>query len=148
MLTTSVANQSVTFEIPGEAVPWRVPKQDHRYAKIVTFTDDELREFKGRVTTLARRAMKDARLKPFDGAVLLYVRVIRDIPASFSAKRRQQAINGEIWPLRRPDLSNLIKGVEDGMNGEVYTDDARICGSMTFKVYGEVPRTIISVQTL
>ena len=137
---------SVTFEIPGEAVPWRVPLRNQRQQH--SFTNPELREFKGRVTMLARRAMKDAQLKPFDGAVLLYVRVIRDIPSTFSAKRRQQALNGQILPIRRPDLSNLIKGIEDGMNGEVYTDDARICTSHTAKVYGPSAKTIITVQTL
>ena len=141
-------NQSITFEIPGEAVPWRVPLRNEQNGKRWTFTDDELREFKGRVTMLARRAMKDARLKPFDGAVLLNIRIIRSVPSSWSGKRRHQAINGQILPIRRPDLSNFIKGIEDGMNGEVYTDDARICTSHTAKVYGAEPKTIITVQTL
>lgn len=146
MLTTSVANQSITFEIPGEAVRWKRAERDRRNNR--TFTADEQRAYMGLVTTLARRAMRDAGLKPFLGAVLLDIRIIRSVPQSWSAKRRHQAMSGEIWPIVRPDKDNLVKIVLDAMNGEVYKDDAQVCKSFEAKVYGAEPKTIITVQTL
>lgn len=143
-MTTSVANQSITFEIPGEAVPWsRAGRKNGQ-----TFTPPRQRAYMGLIKTIARRAMKDARLLPFQRPVSLYVRVIRDIPASFSKQARSEAISGQIWPSTRPDIGNYAKLIEDAMNGEVYLDDALICWSHASKVYGAEPKTIVTVQTL
>jgi crossover junction endodeoxyribonuclease RusA len=51
----------------------------------------------------------------------------------------------------RPDLSNLIKFVEDSFNGEFYRDDAEICVLSASKVYCEpskYPRTEVILTTL
>lgn len=144
MLTTSVANQNITFEIPGEAVPWsRAGRKNGQ-----TFTPPIQRAHMGLIKIFARNAMKDAHLKPLCGPVSLTVRVIRSIPASFGKKSRQEALAGEMWPTPRPDLGNYVKLIEDALNGEVYEDDARICYAILAKVYGAEPKTIITVQTL
>lgn len=144
MLTTSVANQNITFEIPGEAVPWsRAGRKNGQ-----TFTPPRQRAYMGLITTIARRAMKDAALKPLSGPLILYVRVIRSIPSSFSQRDRQKAQSGLIYPDKRPDLGNFVKLIEDAMNKEVFDDDARICSAMLWKVYGDSPKTIVVVKTL
>lgn len=85
---------------------------------------------------------------PLRGALLLDIRIIRHVPMGFSEKYRQQALNGELWPVLRPDLGNYAKLIEDALNGEVYIDDAQICKSFEAKVYGPEPKTIITVQAL
>lgn len=137
-------SQSITFEIPGEAVPWsRAGRKNGQ-----TFTPPRQRAQMYIIKTIARRVMKDARLRPFSCPVSLTVRIIRSIPNGFSAQDRQRALNGEIWPDKRPDLGNFQKLIEDAMNLEVYDDDARICYAILAKVYGAEPKTIITVQTL
>lgn len=144
MPTTSGANQSITFEIPGEAVPWsRAGRKNGQ-----TFTPPRQRAHMGLITTIARRAMKDARLPLFSCPVSVGIRVIRTIPASFNKKARYEALLGKIWPDKRPDLGNFQKLIEDAMNKEVFDDDARICYAILAKVYGAEPKTIVTVQTL
>lgn len=137
-------SQSVTFEIPGEAVPW---KRAQRHGK-VTFTDPTRQAHMDLIKTIARRAMKDAQLEPFKCPVSLTVRVIRSVPSSFTIKQRQGALAGWIYPDKRPDIGNFVKLIEDAMNLEVFDDDARICWSHASKVYGAEPKTIVTVQTL
>ncbi len=48
----------------------------------------------------------------------------------------------------KPDLSNLIKLVEDIANEIIYKDDAQICAITSRKVYHEIPRTEFSIIPL
>lgn len=137
-------SESITFEIPGEAVPWsRAGRKNGQ-----TFTPPRQRAYMGLIKTIARRAMKDEGWKRFSCPVSLYVRVIRSIPATFTKKDRQEALEGKRWPFKRPDVGNYVKLIEDAMNGEVYDDDSQICISWGWKVYGAEPKTIVTVQTL
>ncbi len=50
---------------------------------------------------------------------------------------------------RRPDCSNLLKSIEDGLNGVAYLDDAQITDVHVYKRYhagGEGPKTIIEID--
>lgn len=50
---------------------------------------------------------------------------------------------------RKPDLSNLIKGVEDGLsNGGALKNDSRIVESHERKLYGFAPSTHIQIFTI
>jgi Holliday junction resolvase RusA-like endonuclease len=44
----------------------------------------------------------------------------------FIKRPKSVKITARKWPEVKPDLSNYIKGIEDAMNGLVYTDDAKI----------------------
>jgi len=48
----------------------------------------------------------------------------------------------------KPDIDNLVKFVQDSLNGIFYKDDALICSLMASKVYSERPRTEIILTTL
>lgn len=45
---------------------------------------------------------------------------------SRGAKRQASAIGGDIKHTKKPDLSNVIKGIKDAMNKIVDHDDARV----------------------
>lgn len=47
------------------------------------------------------------------------------IPKSWSKKKREQALRGEIKP-GKPDGDNIIKAVLDGLNGVAFSDDSRV----------------------
>jgi Holliday junction resolvase RusA-like endonuclease len=48
----------------------------------------------------------------------------------------------------KPDLSNLIKFIEDVCNGIVFGDDSQICDIKARKLYGIQPRTELTVTEL
>lgn len=48
----------------------------------------------------------------------------------------------------KPDLSNLVKFVEDIANGIVFKDDCQIASFTAKKIYDSVPRTVFIVTQL
>lgn len=50
--------------------------------------------------------------------------------------------------VRRPDCSNLVKAIEDALNGVVYLDDSQIVKLEVTKTYGETPGVAILVVEL
>lgn len=63
------------------------------------------------------------------------------IPKSASKKRRQQMLAGIIRPTVKPDLSNVLKSIEDAIQSDTaYHDDSQIVElGRIRKFYGEEP---------
>lgn len=71
------------------------------------------------------------------GTSLVKVDIIAyyEIPQSFTKKKREQAINKEIYPTSKPDCDNIIKVVLDALNGVAYYDDKQVISVSCKKVY-------------
>jgi len=84
---------------------------------------------------------------PMDGALALDLRAVFEIPASWSQRKKDRALLGEIRPTVKPDMDNIIKGICDAMNKIVYGDDAQIVDySGCKKVYGLQPLVVVTVR--
>lgn len=59
-------------------------------------------------------------------------------PQSASKKKKQQMLNGEILPLKKPDMDNIVKVVADALNGVAYHDDTQIALVSAKKAYSDV----------
>jgi len=57
-------------------------------------------------------------------------------------------LSGNTRPTKKPDISNVLKIVEDALNGVAYKDDAQIVHNETDKFYGEVPRVEVEIREL
>jgi len=86
--------------------------------------------------------------EPFDGPVGVTLRVELPIPRSWSRKRQYAATIGDLLPGSRPDLSNMLKLVEDACIGVVFRDDSLICEHLTRKRYSLSPGITIVVAPL
>lgn len=69
----------------------------------------------------------------------LEVQVIFWLPRPKSLSKKIQ------YPIKRPDLDNLIKSCIDAMQGIIYTDDARIIRQFAFKIFGDPPRVDVKI---
>ena len=66
-----------------------------------------------------------------------------------SKKKREAALAGQLRPTTKPDVSNVLKGVEDALKGLWYADDSQIVGYGELgKWYAERPRIEIAMQEL
>ena len=85
---------------------------------------------------------------PFEGALMLTVRAYFTIPASWSLRKRRDAIGA--WVTKRPDFDNITKAVKDGCNGVVWRDDCQVAayGDGNGKRYSERPRVEIEIEVL
>lgn len=68
------------------------------------------------------------------------------IPKGTSGKKTKAMILEEIKHIKKPDISNLIKFVEDCLNGVVWKDDSQIVYLAGGKFYSEEPKTLIMIE--
>lgn len=58
------------------------------------------------------------------------------LTADFALRRpRSVSVRARPYPLVKPDLSKLVRGIEDALTGVLYLDDAQICAIATTKTY-------------
>lgn len=88
--------------------------------------------------------------KPFDCPILLSVIACLPVPKSWTKKQREKALNQEIIPKSRPDLSNYIKMIEDCLTTMgFWVDDARVYKYLSpEKQYSINPRWEITLIAL
>jgi Holliday junction resolvase RusA-like endonuclease len=104
-----------------------------------TYTPPKTRTFENTVAVLARREY-GAR-EPLGGPLNVSMRFVF-VPGK-SVKRKHHTV--------KPDCSNLIKGVEDALNGIVWRDDSQIVqveGRKLYDVSGGRPRIEVTVEEL
>ena len=89
----------------------------------------------------------DHQSKLHDGPVLLSIVATFPLPKSRPKWLRDRLAAGtEIPHTTRPDLSNVIKIVEDALNGVAWKDDSRVCSITAIKRYGLRPRLEVSIS--
>jgi Holliday junction resolvase RusA-like endonuclease len=102
--------------------------------------------YEGLVAYTAQQAMHQRTL--FDGAVSMMARLDCAIPASWSKKKRDQALAGVIRPTTTPDLDNCIKALCDGMNGVVWRDDSQVVSLNVIKRYAMTPCAHVQIEAI
>lgn len=84
---------------------------------------------------------------PIKAPVRIELLIEVPIPTSWSARKRAQAIAGDVRPSSRPDLDNYVKSL-DALNGIVIVDDSQIVEIHARKKYGTAPKLIATVFPL
>lgn len=102
--------------------------------------------FKRQLGRLARQAMQERCLKPFDGELTVRFEFHRQVQSSVSAKERSRRISGAHRPIVKPDLDNYIKSTSDALNGIIWTDDNCIVGLAAEKYYTDKPHLVVEVD--
>ena len=108
------------------------------------YTPKKTHDYEAEVALMAKAAMGTQ--EPLETPVAVYVYVTFPIPPSYSKKRTEACLNGFERHIKRPDLTNVVKSVEDGMNGIVYKDDSQITSIHATKVWGTVGMVEVCVK--
>ncbi len=86
---------------------------------------------------------------PFDEPIRMDFEAQFEIPSSWSRRRRERALRGEERPAKKPDLSNIVKQIEDGFNGIIFRDDALIVEyGRARKVYSDQAKIVVTIQPI
>ncbi|BBC00107.1 RusA family crossover junction endodeoxyribonuclease [Bradyrhizobium elkanii] len=110
------------------------------------YTPEKTRSYEGMIRTAA---MQELGTRPaFDEPLEFVLRAVFPVPASWSERKRQQAITGDIKPGKKPDLDNIAKAWNDALNGVVYRDDSLICRMTLDKRYGPQPLVVCTVRPI
>lgn len=132
----------IGLTIPG--APVAKPRQTQRDKWKPTDAVQRFRAYADRLKWVTRQHMRSQR--PLDGAVELSAVFYLPFPASFSREMCLSAQRGDVPHVEKPDLKNLVAGLEDALNGIAWVDDSHICQyGRCLKVYddGKGPRTVL-----
>lgn len=132
--------------IPGNPFGKQSVRAGLRGKRVITYMPKETIEYENRCAVEARMSMagKDMILGPVGMRIELHY----PIPASWSHRKRSQAVSGNLRPTVKPDSSNVLKSVEDGFTGIVWKDDAQVVEHTISKVYSETPCVIVTITEL
>ena len=134
----------VTFKVDANPVG----KQRARYVKrgnfVQAYTPEKTRTYEALIKDAAKQAMGVS--EPLETPVSLYLYIRVPIPASATKKRLKAISDGSEKPIKKPDASNILKSVEDGMNSVVYKDDSQIVNIHVTKVYSSVPGVDVCIK--
>ncbi len=97
------------------------------------YTPSKTRNEERRIAALGAEAM--AGHEPTANPVVLFVDVGFQISKSWPEWKKQEAYADRIKPTGKPDLSNILKSIEDGLNGIVFVDDSQIISVSMSKRY-------------
>lgn len=139
-------SEPLLFTVPGDARGKGRPRATTFAGRARMYTDDKTASYENLVKLAASLAMR-GRL-PFAVPVSMQVLVRIAPPKSASKKARAAMLAGLIHPAKKPDLTNIIKAIEDGANTVAYTDDALIVRLTSSKVYADEPGVDVRVEAL
>lgn len=139
--------RSVTFHVPGKpqgkarAKTYRNPHT----GKTMTATPER--------TVLYENFVKDQFLNAAGGFYLergkpVTLRIVARFlpPNSASKKRKADMLEGREFPLKKPDLDNIVKAVSDALNEVAYHDDTQIVLVIAKKAYSAMEGLDITVE--
>jgi Holliday junction resolvase RusA-like endonuclease len=134
---------AITIIIGGEPVAKGRPRATHRG---FVYTPAATRKYEAHGRLAAQLAM-DGR-PPINVPVRAEITVDLPVPASWSSKRRDAALRGDIRPTTRPDADNYIKAALDAVNAIVVADDSLVVDLVAIKRYAAVPQLTITIAPL
>lgn len=136
----------VTISLAGEPQGKGRARAFLRGGHIGHYTPEKTRTYEGMIRSAAMDAIGNK--PPFEDPVEFVMRAIFPVPASWSGKKRDRAMTGEIKPGKKPDLDNIAKAWNDALNGVVYRDDALICRMTLDKRYGPQALVVVTVRPI
>lgn len=131
---------NLAFVIPGEPQGKgraRATRQGRMYTPAKTVAYESL------VRMAAANAIGSC--SPLFGPLVVEIDALQGVPASWSKKRANAALLGEIRPVTKPDADNIAKAIADGGNGVAWVDDRQIVDLHVRRFYAERPQVRVRV---
>ena len=134
---------AITIVIGGEPVAKGRPRMTR---KGFVYTPSKTRKYEAHGRLAAQLAMNGR--PPINVPVRAEISVDLPVPISWSGKRRDAALRGEIRPTSRPDTDNYVKAALDAVNSIVIADDSLVVEIDAVKRYATVPQLVITITPL
>ena len=140
--------QKLMFEIPGSPIGQGRPKFSTINGHAKAYDPEKSRNYKAYVKLLATQAMKDNGFNMIEGPCCLDIMAFFEVPKSKSKKFKERALLGLERPTKKPDIDNIVKALQDALNGLAYKDDSSIVFLSVAKCYSEVPRVEVILREI
>lgn len=136
----------IKFTIPGEPVGKGRPKFSTFNGHAQAFTPKKTVNYENLVKLSFRQAYPDIKPIEKDASLLVTITAFFKIPASVSKKKRQEMLDFQISPTKKPDCDNIAKAVLDALNGIAYYDDSQVVTLTVDKLYSDTPRVEVEIS--
>lgn len=136
----------VSFFVPGKAIGKGRMRLSTMHGFARMHPTDQTINYESLVSVTAQQAMRGRVL--IAGPVLVEMKIVVAVAASWSNKKRAAALAGDVFPTKKPDIDNVEKSVFDGMNGVVWVDDVQVVNVSKSKRFGETPGVSVRVVPL
>lgn len=123
----------VSFWVPGPPQGKGRPRAAVIAGKPRLYTPPDTAAYERLIAIQAKRAMEGRQI--FDEAMRVDIGINHAIPASWSRKKKQEAMADIIRPTVKPDIDNVIKVIFDAMNGIVWRDDVLVSDLSVSRMY-------------
>jgi Holliday junction resolvase RusA-like endonuclease len=135
-----MTDSTITIVIGGEPVAKGRPRMTR---KGFVYTPAATRKYEAHGRLAAQMAM-DGR-PPIAVPVRAEIAIDLPAPSSWSGKRREAALRGEVRPTTRPDTDNYVKAALDAVNEIVIADDSLVVDLVVSKKYA-TPLAALTAQ--
>lgn len=133
----------IEFTVPGQPVAKGRARACKRGNFIAHYTPEKTASYENLVKLYAQKEMGTNPITELP--VSMDIEIYLEIPKSFSKKKQIDAQEKRLLPTKKPDCSNVLKSIEDAMNGIVYKDDSQIVVVRISKYYSIRPRAVVRV---
>ena len=138
--------QKLKFEVPGSPIGQGRPKFSTINGHAKAYDPEKSRNYKAYVKLLATQAMKEQGFTMIDGPCCLDIMAFFEVPKSKSKKFKERALLGLERPTKKPDIDNIVKALQDALNGLAYKDDSSIVYLSVAKCYSEIPKVEVILR--
>ena len=128
--------EKIEFNLPLEPKALKRHRTSFRNGKM--FNYDPSTKDKNKIKLLSAQYMPD---EPFENEIYLYIKFYMKRPKSHYGTGKNSNIIKSSAPethIKKPDLSNMIKLIEDSFNGMFYKDDSQITHLTAVKEYTDI----------
>jgi Holliday junction resolvase RusA-like endonuclease len=139
----AIMSGAVTIVIGGPPTAKGRPRVTRRG---FVYTPAKTRKFEAHGRLAAQEAMNGR--PPITVPVRAEITIDLPVPTSWSVKRRNAALRGDIRPTSRPDADNYMKAALDAINAIVVSDDSLVVELVATKLYARVPKLAIMITSL
>lgn len=139
--------------IPGDPVPWQAAVKVGTAPNAPRKVPDRQSRYASEIVTAWERLGIDLWIeKGTPVSITCEFFVTRPKSTHYGSGRNERVLKpqfADAQPTGRPDLSNLVKMVEDALTGVLWRDDDQVTGIHAFKSYvawWEQPRSIVRIE--
>jgi Holliday junction resolvase RusA-like endonuclease len=137
-----VSVKTFEFTVPGIPIGKERPRAARVGGFIRMYTPKKSLDYETDVAFKASQVMGDH--PPLELPVQMTIKAYYPIAASWTKKKQQQALSGQIVP-GKPDLDNVAKAVLDALNGVAYVDDKQVVRLSLTKEFSFEPRVEVRI---
>ena len=135
----------VVFTIKGQPMGKQRPKFSTFGGYIKTYTPKETVNYE----TLVKLSYQQQCKEYFgESQIYMFIKAYYQIPKSYSKKKANECLSGNLRPTTKPDCDNIAKIIADSLNGVSFADDKQIVDMRIEKYYAIEPKVVVEIGEL